>query len=312
MNNYSILLTDDDPYILSSLGKKFKKNGFKVQIADSGESAIELLGLTSFDLVVTDLVMDGIGGIDVLKKVKSIAPETMVMIMTGFGEMTSAVEALRFGADDYLLKSSEPGEIIHRVSRCLEKLDLKKSIKAKSDELVKVNRELQKEIEIRKEKEDQLLQAHEELEEKVKERTADLGEANIALKVLLKKRDEDKRELEQRLVANVKDQILPYVHKITNINHLSDKEKTYVDIIESNLDDIISPFINSLSSKHSKFTPSEIQVANLVKDGKTTKEIAELLNSSGFAVDFHRKNIRKKLDLKYKDNLRSHLLSLAE
>jgi DNA-binding CsgD family transcriptional regulator len=86
----------------------------------------------------------------------------------------------------------------------------------------------------------------------------------------------------------------------------------YVDIIESHLDDIVAPFLHQLSSKYTDLTPAEIKVASLVKDGKTTKEIADMSNSSTAAIDFHRNNLRKKLGLKNKKtNLRSYLLSLT-
>jgi DNA-binding CsgD family transcriptional regulator len=82
-------------------------------------------------------------------------------------------------------------------------------------------------------------------------------------------------------------------------------------MLESNLNDVVSPFIHKLSSKYVGLTPTEIQIANLVKEGKTTKEIAEILHSSDRTVEFHRKNIRKKIGLvNRKVNLRSHLLTM--
>ena len=86
----------------------------------------------------------------------------------------------------------------------------------------------------------------------------------------------------------------------------------YLDIIKSHVGDIIAPFFRQLSSKYAGLTPSEIKVASFVKDGKTTKEIAELLNLSVGAIEFHRNNLRKKLGLRNKKtNLRAHLLSLT-
>ena len=88
-------------------------------------------------------------------------------------------------------------------------------------------------------------------------------------------------------------------------------QKTYLKIIQTNVDDIISPFARKLSSVYFKLTPKEIQIADLIKQGKTNKEIAEALSSALKTIEFHRANIRKKFGLrKSKANLRTHLLSL--
>jgi DNA-binding CsgD family transcriptional regulator len=93
---------------------------------------------------------------------------------------------------------------------------------------------------------------------------------------------------------------------------LNERQETYRYIVESLLKEITSPFLRKLTSQDLTLTPTEIQVANLVKEGKTTKEVAELLNSSTRAVEFHRENLRAKIGLKNKKiNLRSYLLSLS-
>ena len=150
-----------------------------------------------------------------------------------------------------------------------------------------------------------------EREEELKIKATNLKEVNIALRVLLKRRDEDKTELEEKVLSNVKELVVPYLEKLGKTG-LNASQKTYVDILESNLNDIISPFLRTLSSTYLKISPTEIQVANLVKQGKTTKEIAESLNSSTRAIEFHRNNLRNKFGLKNKKaNLRSYLLSLT-
>jgi DNA-binding CsgD family transcriptional regulator len=143
----------------------------------------------------------------------------------------------------------------------------------------------------------------------VKERTATLEESNTALKVLLKKGDEVKQEIEDKILFNIKELIYPYLEKI-NKNRLDGHQKTYMDIIESNLDNIISPFMHGMSTRYLNITPKEIQIANLIRQGKTSKDIAQLLNMSPRTIDTHRYNIRKKIGLKNKKaNLRTYLLS---
>ncbi len=136
-----------------------------------------------------------------------------------------------------------------------------------------------------------------------------LSEANIALKVLLKHREEDKEELEKKVLANVKRLIIPYIEKIKT-TELDSRQQAYVRIVEHHLNDIASSFLHRMSSTYSYFSPQETQVAVLIRDGLTSKEIAMALNISVSAVDFHRKNIRKKLGLTNKNtNLRTYLLS---
>lgn len=150
-----------------------------------------------------------------------------------------------------------------------------------------------------------------ERDEKLEIEAHNLEETNIALKVLLKRREEDKAELEEKVLLNMKELVLPYLEKL-KICRLDEKQKFYVNILESNLNEIISPFAHRLSSKFLNFTPTEIQVANLLQQRKTNKEIGELLYSSTRTIAFHRENIRKKLGLKNKKiNLKSYLLSFA-
>jgi len=150
-----------------------------------------------------------------------------------------------------------------------------------------------------------------EKEQKLEQQAQRLEEVNTALNVLLQHRQEEKKKLEENILANVEKLVFPYVEKLEN-SRLDDKNQTYLDIISSNLKDLISPFANKLSSKYSVLTSTEIQVADLIKHGRTSKEMASLLNVSLKAVSFHRGNIRRKLGLtNKKTNLRSHLQSLS-
>ena len=148
-------------------------------------------------------------------------------------------------------------------------------------------------------------------EEELKLQKQYLEEANTALRVLLKSREEDKLELEKHMISNVKQLVNIYIMKLKQTS-LDPKQSQYLEIIENNINEIISPFSHNLSSKYFHLTPREIQVAGLVKDGKTTKEIAKIMNISTSVIDFHRKNIRQKMGLKNKkDNLQSFLISIA-
>jgi DNA-binding CsgD family transcriptional regulator len=150
-----------------------------------------------------------------------------------------------------------------------------------------------------------------ESREELKEQKQSLEEANIALKVLIKHRENDKLELERNVLTNVKELVLPYVEKLKGVP-LKPRNKTLVEIIENHLKDIISPLLQKFSNAQIILTPQEIKVVALIKDGKSSKEIADILNISETTVNFHRKNLRKKFGLKNRQiNLRSYLMSMS-
>ena len=148
--------------------------------------------------------------------------------------------------------------------------------------------------------------------EKLQEQKQSLEEANIALKVLLKQREEDRFELERRVLSNIKDLVMPYVDKL-KLAPIKTSDKVLVELIDKHLQDVISPLLQKLSNINIILTPQEMQVAALVKDGKTSKEIADILSISDTTVNFHRKNLRSKFGLKNRQvNLRTYLLSLSQ
>ena len=157
----------------------------------------------------------------------------------------------------------------------------------------------------------QIEQALQKREKELETKTKELEEVNIALRVLLKRRDEDKTELEGKILLNVKELIEPYLDKLKK-SKLDGSQISYLNILHANLNDIISPFANKLASQYLKLTPKEIQIAGLIKHGKTTKEIGDLLNLSPQTIESHRKNIRIKLGIKQnRANLRTRLLTLT-
>ncbi|MEW5734658.1 MAG: LuxR C-terminal-related transcriptional regulator [Thermodesulfobacteriota bacterium] len=138
-----------------------------------------------------------------------------------------------------------------------------------------------------------------------------LAEMNEALKTLLSQSQEDTRKFERRVVANVEDLVMPYVRRLQQ-TVLSVDQRVYVNVVEQNLAEIVAPFMRQIGAKHENLTPREIEVANLVRMGTTSKEIAKLLSISKRAVEFHRDSLRKKLGLKKsKKNLRAYLAALA-
>lgn len=158
-----------------------------------------------------------------------------------------------------------------------------------------------------------IIAAQEELRRKEEEllgKSEKLEEANVALKVLIEHRQRDLEDLEQRFTANIRELVLPYTEKL-KARLKGEQERALLEIVEDHLGDIISPFLHRLSSLQLLLTPQEVEVAILVRQGRRSQEISDLLGVSLSTVSFHRKNLRRKLGLEERSrNLRTFLLSL--
>jgi len=136
-----------------------------------------------------------------------------------------------------------------------------------------------------------------------------LQDANAALKVLLQHREDDRKEFEELLLANLKALVQPHLESI-KATSLTDRQQGFLEMLEINLQKIISPFLQNLQVKAHNLTPAEIKVVDLIKEGKRTKEIADIMSLSKRTIDSYRYNIRKKLALDEKTPLNTYLLSL--
>jgi len=346
MTKAKIMIVEDERVVAADLEDKLVAMGYDVcGKAYSGEQVLSTVEKAHPDLILMDIKLEGaMDGIEAARLIKDRFG-VPVIYLTAFSDAHILQRAKVTEPFGYLLKPFQSRELSSLVEIALFKAGMEKELREVNTELEKTIKQMRKEIEDRKRAEDLLSKAHDGLEIKVKKRTKELveinaqlkneieerrqaerilkkneielenkthelKEINAALSVLLKRREQDKKELEEKVLSNVKELIFPYVKKLQK-SQLKDNQTTYLSIIESNLHDIVAPFLRRLSSKYSDLTPSEIQVADLVKEGKTTKEIAELLNSSIRAIEFHRSNLRKKLGLANKRaNLRSRLLSL--
>ena len=230
------------------------------------------------DIILSDYSLPSFDGLSALKLAGGKCPDVPFVFVSGaLGEET-AIELLKQGATDYVLKS-RLSRLGPAVVRALQEVKERQEKKA--------------------------------AEQALELKTRSLEEANTALKVLLKHREEDKAALEEQVLTNVRKLIFPYLENLKHLQ-LNEQQAAQVKIIEENLKNIVSPFLHNLTSSYLELTPREIQIANLVKEGKTTKEITDILNISATAVDFHRKNLRAKFGIKNKTtNLMAFLTSLS-
>lgn len=246
-----------------------------------------LKGLDEFspDIILSDYSLPSFDGISALKLAKKKCAAVPFIFVSGALGEEKAIELLKEGATDYVLKS-RLARLGPAVSRALL--------------------------------EAQTLREREMAEEALKKReqalalkSRNLEEANTALKVLIKHMETEKAALGDQIRDNVRRLVLPYLENLKRLR-LNNDQLAQVKIIEDNLNEIISPFLKNLTTNHLNLTPREIEVAGLVKEGKSTKEITNILNLSASSVEFHRKNLRSKLGIKdRKTSLMAFLSSLS-
>jgi DNA-binding NtrC family response regulator len=132
MMNKDILIVDDEPQMLIAMNETIRRDGYSITTAGSGLEALDRLKETRYRLVITDLRMPMVTGIDLLREVKSLSPRTQVVLVTAHGTVNNAVEAMKMGAFDYLMKPFSTEELKKIVSRALWKNESYRSVK-KSD-----------------------------------------------------------------------------------------------------------------------------------------------------------------------------------
>ena len=116
-----VLVVDDEGPNRYSVSKTLQRAGYIVNEAASGEDALEMVRLQEYDVVLTDIIMEGIDGIELLRRIKETSPDAIVILLTGYASLGSAVEALRLGAHDYLIKPSSSIDILQSVGRGVER-----------------------------------------------------------------------------------------------------------------------------------------------------------------------------------------------
>lgn len=116
-----ILVVDDEPSMRTTLSILLKREGYEISQAGAGTEALGMLEKGEYDMVLTDLKMEGMDGIELLRRIKAVAPHTEVLIFTAYGTVKSAVEAMKLGAYDYIGKPFDEEELLLKVARALER-----------------------------------------------------------------------------------------------------------------------------------------------------------------------------------------------
>jgi DNA-binding NarL/FixJ family response regulator len=315
-----ILVVDDEPQNIELLEAHLVPQGYEIVKAANGEEALGKLSDTQIDLILLDVKMPDMDGFEVTRRVRQDNTHRLlpIILVTVLRETQDRVKGIEAGCDDFISYPVDKMELLARVRSLLKvkayndlmsnyRKELESEVTGRTEELKHALENLQQDITKRKQAEEALSKSEKEL----KSKTENLEEVNAALNVLLKRVEEGRIELEEKISSNIRELVLPYIDRLKK-TQLSDHQASYVMVIETNLDNIASSFLYHLKMRYLNLTHRELQVASLVKEGKSTKEIAELLNIAIKTVVFHRNSLRNKLGLKnQKANLRAHLLTFT-
>ncbi len=142
----SLLLVDDEPAILDLLGRQLNNRKFATHTAPSGGEALDILKQTDIDILVTDVRMPGLSGIELLEEAKKLNPNIETIVITGHGDLNTALSAMRLGAYNFLPKPVGISELCITLDNCVEKLNLKRQVDKQQQALQKSNDELEKRV----------------------------------------------------------------------------------------------------------------------------------------------------------------------
>ena len=137
---YNILIVDDEKIVRESLLHWFEEEGYNVDTAEDGETALKKYGIGKYDLLLVDMKMPGMSGIDLLTSIKAIDKDALLILITAFASVPTAIAALKKGAYDYVTKPVDPDELTHIVKKALEQKQLKQEnqiLKENIEEIIK-------------------------------------------------------------------------------------------------------------------------------------------------------------------------------
>lgn len=273
----TILIVDDDATGSEAIAKALNMTYTPVATT-SGEFALSMMQRYLPDLILIGNQLKDHCGYEICREIKidHRTADIPVIFLISLADASHALKAFDAGAVDYVVKPVEISELRHRIRTHIttrrRKMELEYAVVRRSEELEKIN---------------------------------------AALRASLDHRETEMHAIEETILTNIRKYIYPYLEKLESSN-INDSGVTYLRIIRSNLKELIPSTSNRLSSDYLKLTPAEIKVADLIRQGKQTKQIAGLLNLSVKSVFYYRNNIRKKLGLrKNKVNLTSYLASLS-
>lgn len=302
-----ILLVDDNPENLRLLAGLLQIQNYQVAIVKSGTKALKFATSHKPELILLDIMMPEMDGFGVCSRLKSDAStrDIPVIFLSALADTSVITRGFEVGGVDYITKPFHREEVLARVRLHLKLRQMQEALQEARDEM---ERKVEKRTA-------ELLNVCRHLEKRDRElaaKTKDLEEMNAALQVLLKNREEYRREVERTVVFNMNSFVFPLLDRLRE-SRINSVQTSYLDDIISNLKKICSPFMRRMSAEFQRLSPAEIRIANLIRYGKSTKEIARMMNLSTRTVENHRNSIRKKIGIQNKKiNLKICLACFGE
>ncbi len=270
-----VLIVDDDTDVCNVLEQIISRLGIKVQTTTKPLKVLDLVRNTFFNVILLDIRMPGKSGMELLPEIVEVSPDTKVIVISGFGDKNSAINALRLGAFDFLEKPLDHELLTHSINRALE---------TQKTEL-----------------------AYKYEKEKLHDANSQLAENNEALSTLAKNMDSSRNDYEANMEKKIKVAILPIIENLQQSKDLCQNHRRDIGLLMDLMADLTSTF-DVKQDLFAVLSPTELHIALLIRNGLSTDEIAKHMHISPETVKSHRKNSRKKLGLnKTHHNLRAHL-----
>ena len=284
-NPCTVLIVDDDPFGIVQLQSLLKDSGYKLLTASDGASAIKKASDQQPDIILLDIVMPKMNGYETCRRLKENEnfKDIPIIFLSGLHSTEEKINAFEAGGVDYITKPFSEKEVLIRLRTHLT--------------LQRVNKRLVHELENR--------------DEELQNTESKVQDANAALKVLLSVIEEEKKELAERIQFKAEKLILPKIREITEEDD-DEKKEILFQSIEHTFQELTKTFVPGGVELGKTLTPSELQIVNLIKQGKASKEISDICNISVSTIASHRKTIRKKLNItNRKVNLYAYLNSMG-
>jgi DNA-binding NarL/FixJ family response regulator len=309
----TILVADHDAPFVERFTLHLKKAGYSVITAYDQNEAQHLIEENRFALIIS--------GIDF----RTLSPphredyQVPHIVMTKTVPDTTSIKALQNGTNDFICSSCSEAALLYRVKNVLDHhatiqqyKHLQQQLEEQREKVQEAHHKLEQEGFRRQKSEEKLGWVMEQLESLVStlKGRSQAEQSTAGISPTEAETGQQTSHLNKSIIANVRTQIFPFIQKL-EATFPSTEQQQYIEAIKFYLDDIMDSFTSTLSTRFTYLTPTELRIAQQIREGFTSKDIARLHHLSVRTVEVHRENIRSKLGLKHKKaNLRSYLLSI--